>query len=87
MSQLLTANKVNNVWQLSRLNDPRETRADPGYNRSRRGGTGFIRVVRLFLLSFSQGQNFHLNSIRSAQCELSLENINKNPEEKDVMYR
>lgn len=51
------------------------------------GGTGFIRVVRLFLLSFSQGQNFHLNSIRSAQCELSLENINKNPEEKDVMYR
>lgn len=38
MSQLLTANKVNNVWQLSRLNDPRETRVDPGYNRSRRGG-------------------------------------------------
>lgn len=24
-SRLLTANKVNNVWQLSRLNDPRET--------------------------------------------------------------
>lgn len=41
MSQLLTANKVNNVWQLSRLNDPRETRADPGYNRSRRGGDRF----------------------------------------------
>lgn len=42
MSQLLTANKVNNVWQLSRLNDPRETRADPGYNRSRSGGAGFL---------------------------------------------
>lgn len=60
MSQLLTANKVNNVWQLSRLNDPRETRADPGYNRSRSGGAGFL-CVRLFLLPFSQGQSCRLN--------------------------
>lgn len=51
MSQLLTANKVNNVWQLSRLNDPRETRADPGYNRSRSGGAAGVSMCSIIFVA------------------------------------